>query len=480
MAGSGALLPVEGGSNQDEETGQSVQEAPERDAATFTLLYDLFEQRVFNVCHRLLGSAEDAADATQEAFLEVLAGPQKREGHDSNFRVYLFAAAHGACHGVISERTRIEASDERAGGELVEVFVDPERASLLSSLQEDVRSANRALCLTEREALALRELEYFSYAEIADIMRVDPRDSVAELIASARVRLRDELRGSALAQTAAANPACRRALLLTAMAQDGQLREGEERQWLAGHLETCQSCRASREAMNEAGISYRAWLRIVPPHWLRDATVLRAVELAGAGAAAVTRGGSPAELGDRDESAAGGPQAADDGSQPQTTVAETGPATQPVRSDHYDRRRFTLGALSTLLLLLGVGAALVIASGGSRHTAATSGPRAVTEPTTNASTPTPIPRTEPSKPPRRKASQPLPARTPNTTATRSAPGSRLGAPLPKLARPKPKPVRRTPVRRGVEGGPFVTRPTSPSPPTQPTQSAPTTTPSPHP
>ena len=82
---------------------------------------------------------------------------------------------------------------------------DPDRRLLLSAQQEEIREANGRLPERQREALALRELEDLSYDEIAAVMEMN-RNSVAQLISRARINLRDELRGTALASIAASSP----------------------------------------------------------------------------------------------------------------------------------------------------------------------------------------------------------------------------------------------------------------------------------
>ena len=42
------------------------------DGAAFAALYDRHERRAYNLCYRITGSRDDAADATQETFLKVL------------------------------------------------------------------------------------------------------------------------------------------------------------------------------------------------------------------------------------------------------------------------------------------------------------------------------------------------------------------------------------------------------------------------
>jgi len=488
MSGSGTLLDTGGASSHDGGPPPLPRQASNGGREAFTLLYDLFEQRVFNFCHRVLGSADDAAQATQETFLSVLTGPDKRQGHDSNFRGYLFAAAHDACQLVAGGR---QGEATHPSGEPGEAYVDPERAASLSSLQEGVRGANRTLAETEREVLGLRELEYFSYAEIAEIMRTD-HDAVAGLIASARLRLRDELRASALAGAAgsAAAPDCRRALPLIVMAQDAQPIGVDEREWLAGHLRTCEACRAKREAMEEAGISYRAWLRIFPLHWLREATVARAAELADVVPTQPLASAADephAEADDEDQAEVDGDKTAGgDGSatlvddtidaagEAPGGMADVTVAVGPGGRDHYDRRRFALGAFSTLLLLLGVGAAMVIAStGGNTRRAVPSEPAGVRDAAITGSAPTPIPSAIATREPRRRTRR---AVVKPTTPSSGALSTGVVTPAPGPPRRSPKPVRRNPVRDGAEGGAFIPRPTRPSPPPRSTPSTPTSTP----
>src|SRR5256714_8854162 len=206
------------------------------DGAAFATLYDRYETRIFNFCARLLASSDDAADARQEAFLKVLQRLPKLEGRELNFSAYRFPAARNASYDMIGKRKRSEPTDdvpEPGGGrEPGDLYVDPELAAMLTSLQDDVREANERLPERQREVLALRELEELSYDEIAGIMDMN-RNSVAQLISRARISLRDELRGTALASIATTSPDCERALPLIAMRQDRQLKDPQDPAWLA-------------------------------------------------------------------------------------------------------------------------------------------------------------------------------------------------------------------------------------------------------
>ena len=241
------------------------------DAVAFAELYDRYERRAYNLCYRITGSPDDAADATQETFLKVLERLPQLRDRELNFAAYVMTVARNASYDAIERRKRSAPTDEIPEsavpfgvGEDHEV---PERAALREAHQEQIRLANESLPARQREVLALRELEELSYGEVAQIMGMN-QNSVAQLISRARINLRDGLRQTALGSVASASPQCDRALPLLASHQDGLL----EDPWLVEHLMGCGACRVRLEAMEEAAVAYRQWLLLVPALWLREET----------------------------------------------------------------------------------------------------------------------------------------------------------------------------------------------------------------
>jgi len=350
--------------------GRLARAAADGDGAAFAKLYDAYEKRIYNFCLRLVGSQEDAADATQDAFVKVLQRLPKITG-ELNFGAYLFTAARNASYDIIGRRKRAEPVEEIGdvtgrplhGDERGHIDVDPERAAMLAALQESVQAANAKLPERQREVLALRELEDMSYDEIAAVMDMN-RNSVAQLISRARIKLRDELVGSALASVSAASPDCQRALPLIAMRQDGQLKDADDKQWLDEHIGDCATCKVSIEAMSEAGVSYRAWAPIVPLLWLRKATIAKAAELTGYDWSEVANsprsGGSGGEGGGTGGGASGGGasgtagEGALVGAGVGAGAGDTGVAAAADEHEHHGhhRRRVALAVLG--LALLGV------------------------------------------------------------------------------------------------------------------------------
>jgi RNA polymerase sigma factor (sigma-70 family) len=261
------------------------------DRNAFAELYRRHESRVFNLCYRILGSRDDAAGATRDAFVGVLRRLPRLGGRDLAFRTCVLSSARDVCHELMQRGRRTQPSDEMsatpAGGGGVAFDTgdpedDPARRALLEARNEEIRTANLSLPPRQREVLALRELEELSYDEIAELMETD-RNSVAQLIARARLSLRDGLRGTALASIAGTSPDCEGALSLIALEQDGQLERGSNAAgWLEEHLMHCHTCLVERDAMLEAGVSYRAWAPVAAGPLLFRETMARAAEQAAA------------------------------------------------------------------------------------------------------------------------------------------------------------------------------------------------------
>ncbi len=347
-----------------EEAGLA-QRAVQGDGDAFATLYGRYEKRAYNLCLRILGSEDDAADATQEAFVSVLRRLPKLEGRELAFGSYLFTSARHACYDLIERRKRAEPSDAIPEGAVPvgggvggggtgfdpgDPHDDPERNVLLAARQDEIRDANAMLPARQREVLVLRELEDLSYDEIAELMEMN-RNSVAQLISRARINLRDALRGTALASVATSSADCERSLALLAARQDGQ--PSADQDWLDEHMLACETCPLARDAMEEAGISYRAWLPVAAGPLLFRETLANAAEAVGADWSDViarheARMSAPRGLRARLKAAAGGGAAGG---------ARAGSARASL-SRHRRRNLALVGALALVLLLVGFAAGL--------------------------------------------------------------------------------------------------------------------------
>ena len=223
-----------------------VQAAAAGDPAAGAALWDAYGPRVFAFCHRILGDTDAAADAAQDAFLLALA---ERDG--KSFGVAVFSAARTTSHELLGRDAG--APDER-----------PRVASSLSGAAARLRPQQRA-------ALALAGLEGLRYGEIAAVLGIGAV-SVGALLARARLRLHDELHGTALAAAAVRSPDCEEVLALLGAAADGELGPADAG-WADPHVTHCATCPRTRRALEEAAATYAAWSPAVAPRWLRAATL---------------------------------------------------------------------------------------------------------------------------------------------------------------------------------------------------------------
>ena len=290
--------------------GVLVQEAAAGSGAAFATLYDRYETPVYNYCLRLLNSADDAADATQEAFVGVLRRLQADDAPVLDFAAYLYTAARHESYAVMRRRDRSRPTDSvpEEPNRAVAVESDPERSALLRDAQEEVRAANALLAPRHREVLALREVGGRSYEEIGAILGISA-NAAAQLLWRARSNLRDELRIGAVASVTATSEDCERAQLLIGMREDGETLEEVDDRWLDEHLDECGSCRASRAMLIELGAIYGAWVPVAALAGMRADVLTSAGSVIGAdwsGVAAAPRHASKLSSNTGAAAAAGG------------------------------------------------------------------------------------------------------------------------------------------------------------------------------
>jgi RNA polymerase sigma factor (sigma-70 family) len=481
----GTVAPVDGLPWRSGRAGDSAlaRRAATGDGDAFAELYERHEGRAFNLCYRILGSRDDAADATQEAFVGVLRRLPQLADPDFAFGSYLLTSARNACHDLIERRKRTQPSDEIAesatpvgggmGFDPGDPEDDPERRMLLEARDEEIRTANLTLPERQREVLALRELEELSYDEIAERMDMNP-NSVAQLISRARINLRDSLRGTALASIAASSPDCERALPLIALEQDGRLHaNADDADWLGAHLMHCHTCRLGRDAMQEAGVSYRAWAPIAAGPLLFRETMARAAESVGADWSGTIA---------RHEARRGVAGAAAGGARGAGGAA-TGAGSARAAILRRRRRDLTFIGLLTCLLLLVV----LVAATSEDDPVETAVPAADEQPTVAEEAESrEVARAsdKPAKKKRRARQEPEPAVVPEPVAPAAAPVV-VAEPAPAETEPRPGPrrprTRGNVVRRPEGGNKRVPAPEiAPEPEPEPPPPPPDTTPVPPP
>ena len=187
------VVVASSGSGEPEALSEVVERAERGEGEAFGELYRRFSRRVFGLCFHLLGSREDAEDATSEVFLKVR-GALGRYDSSVPFGAWAVSIATNHCLDRLRRRSREgrlfepgpeEASTPAAGlSPLAELLADEERGRLAQALA--------ALPDRYRIPLALRYHAEMSYGEISTRLGVT-REQVGVALFRGKERLRRAL-----------------------------------------------------------------------------------------------------------------------------------------------------------------------------------------------------------------------------------------------------------------------------------------------
>jgi RNA polymerase sigma-70 factor (ECF subfamily) len=161
--------------------------AGESDA--FAALVDRHRQRVYNLCLRLLGDHDDAADAAQDTFVSVLTKLGQFRG-DAAFTTWMHRIAVNACYDLTRRKRRqpmLRLADDGEPRPQDEGDPVPDPAEELAGTR-DVVAALRAIPEEFRVAVVLADLQDLPYEEIAKVLDV-PIGTVKSRVHRGRVAL---------------------------------------------------------------------------------------------------------------------------------------------------------------------------------------------------------------------------------------------------------------------------------------------------
>jgi RNA polymerase sigma-70 factor (ECF subfamily) len=156
------------------------------DTEAFRTLVERYQRVLFTVAVRMLGDADEAADASQNAFVRAY---RKLQTYDSGHKFFswLYRILVNECLNVRRTRRLLEPLDPGlASGD------NPHRTAEQAELRTSVRAALRRLTPAYREVVVLRHYAGLSYVEMAEALGV-PEKTVKSRLFSARQRLGEDL-----------------------------------------------------------------------------------------------------------------------------------------------------------------------------------------------------------------------------------------------------------------------------------------------
>ena len=169
-----------------------VRAAAGGDTEAFERLVRTYENKIYHLALRMCGSADEAADIAQEAFLAAWRGLPSFRG-EANFATWLYRLTSNAAIDYLrrqkKQRGDLSLDDEELGLDAVDTAPGPQDAAEGAELRSAVSEGLGRLGEDHRQVLVLREIQGLSYEEIAAVLAVD-LGTVKSRISRARSALR--------------------------------------------------------------------------------------------------------------------------------------------------------------------------------------------------------------------------------------------------------------------------------------------------
>jgi RNA polymerase sigma-70 factor (ECF subfamily) len=161
----------------------------EGDHDAFTAIMRSHEDRVFSVCLRIMGSRDQALDATQETFLTTFRKASQFKG-DSALGTWIYRIAVNTCYDQLRKQKRRKTDP-------MPEHLDPadysaEDAVDAAGLRPEIRRALAAIPEDFRTAVILSDIEGMGLPDVAEILEI-PVGTVKSRVFRGRRLLANEL-----------------------------------------------------------------------------------------------------------------------------------------------------------------------------------------------------------------------------------------------------------------------------------------------
>ena len=161
----------------------SIEKCRNGDQEAFRHLVERYQRPAVSHAAAILGSREDALDATQEAFIDAF---RALKGFDSSraFYPWFYVLLRNRCFKMAARKRETESIDETV------IVAASSAAQSEDSLA--LEKALRSLDLEDREIITLKYLDGLSYIELAERLQI-PKGTVMSRLFHARRKLHAKL-----------------------------------------------------------------------------------------------------------------------------------------------------------------------------------------------------------------------------------------------------------------------------------------------
>lgn len=160
------------------------------DREALRALIEEYQRPLFTAAFRILGNGEDAADATQSAFLKAF---EHLDGYDPKYKFFswIYRITVNEAINLSRRNARQTGLDENQpdGGD------GPDKLADSDDLSQAIQAGLMGLTDEYRTVVVLRHFSDFSYREIGEILQI-PEKTVKSRLYSARQLLKEHLVGA--------------------------------------------------------------------------------------------------------------------------------------------------------------------------------------------------------------------------------------------------------------------------------------------
>lgn len=176
----------------NEDLAELIRQAMSGDKVSFGKLVFRYKQHIVNIAFGIIGNCHDAEDIAQEAFLKAYLSINKLKTETAFYRWLVKITINFS---IDKKKADVRRSTQPIGE--MGAFLDtpqymPEAVMEQKENQQLIMNGLEQLPVEQRTVLVLRELQGFSYDEIAEILDI-PLGTVKSRINTARLHFREIL-----------------------------------------------------------------------------------------------------------------------------------------------------------------------------------------------------------------------------------------------------------------------------------------------
>lgn len=179
---------------------QLIEQCRKGDVSAFEHLISLYDKKVYNIALRMLGNKDDASELAQEVFIRIFKSIKKFRG-ESLLSTWVYRITTNMCLDELRRRKKasfvyidegVSFNDSELELQLPTDAPGPQETVERIELKTAIEKALHILSEEQRMVIVLRDIQGFSYKEIARILRI-PSGTVKSRVSRARTALKKVL-----------------------------------------------------------------------------------------------------------------------------------------------------------------------------------------------------------------------------------------------------------------------------------------------